>query len=116
MSRTFQIVDVCPAGRVQAAYANRTMADRAQVREGCCRVILDVPVAAEDLRDVRIDGTEAVACPRDLPAAPVAEAQRYLRATDWMVVRAMETGVPVPEDVGKRRAEARAILSDRRRR
>lgn len=35
------------------------------------------------------------------------EARRYLAETDWMVIRAAETDVPMPEDVVKARALAR---------
>lgn len=41
---------------------------------------------------------------------PKAEAQAYLNATDWYVVRFAETGVAIPEEVTAKRAEARAIL------
>jgi hypothetical protein len=37
-------------------------------------------------------------------------ARRYLAETDWMVIRAAETGKPVPEDVATARAEARRKL------
>ena len=40
-----------------------------------------------------------------------ATAQEYLTQTDWFVVRASETGKPVPSDVLARRADARAVLS-----
>lgn len=39
-----------------------------------------------------------------------AEAAAYLAETDWMVIRAAETGKPVPDDVSTRRAEARKSL------
>ena len=42
-------------------------------------------------------------------ALAAAEARRYLAETDWMVIRAAETGVPVPEDVAERRVAAREI-------
>ena len=38
-------------------------------------------------------------------------AAAYLADTDWMVIRFMETGTPVPGDVLTRRADARAVLS-----
>lgn len=47
---------------------------------------------------------EAEAAERDRLAA---EARAYLAATDWMVVRMAETGVPVPSDVAEARAAAR---------
>jgi len=40
-----------------------------------------------------------------------AEARRYLAETDWMVIRATETGKPVPEDVIAARAAARKIIT-----
>lgn len=41
---------------------------------------------------------------------PKAEAQAYLNATDWYVVRFAETGVPVPTEVTTKRAAARSLL------
>ena len=38
-------------------------------------------------------------------------AAAYLAATDWMVIRQSETGQPVPDDILRARAEARAALS-----
>jgi hypothetical protein len=35
------------------------------------------------------------------------QARAYLDSTDWMVIRAAETGVPVPADVAAARAAAR---------
>jgi hypothetical protein len=40
-----------------------------------------------------------------------AEARAYLAETDWMVIRAAETGKPVPEDVAEARAAARKTLN-----
>ena len=40
-----------------------------------------------------------------------AQARQYLADTDWYVIRAADTGQPVPEDVRTRRAEARDRLS-----
>ena len=42
------------------------------------------------------------------------EARRYLSETDWMVVRATETGKPVPDDVAKARAAARNAAKEQR--
>ncbi|TNF60715.1 MAG: hypothetical protein EP307_08110 [Rhodobacteraceae bacterium] len=39
-----------------------------------------------------------------------AEARGLLARTDWMVIRAAETGRPVPEDMRKARAAARLVL------
>jgi hypothetical protein len=39
------------------------------------------------------------------------EARLYLEATDWYVIRAFETGTPVPEEVAHRRTQARAVLT-----
>lgn len=35
------------------------------------------------------------------------QARRYLASTDWYVIRLLETGVPVPEDISQMREEAR---------
>lgn len=34
----------------------------------------------------------------------------YLKETDWYVVRQMDDGTPIPEDVKTKRAEARAAI------
>lgn len=36
-------------------------------------------------------------------------AKAYLDSTDWYVVRFSETGVPIPEEVSAKRAEARLL-------
>lgn len=56
------------------------------------------------------------------PADPPPEAERlhsanaaaraYLAETDWYVIRLQETGQPVPDEVLKLRAEARASVID----
>lgn len=38
------------------------------------------------------------------------EALAYLQSTDWYVLRQMDSGEPIPEDVGTLRAEARARI------
>lgn len=38
------------------------------------------------------------------------EALAYLASTDWMIIRAMDSGVPCPEEVKQARAEARAKI------
>jgi hypothetical protein len=43
--------------------------------------------------------------------AAAASARDYLADTDWLVVRAAETGKPVPEDVAKSRAKARETIN-----
>lgn len=46
--------------------------------------------------------------PEDLVAEQEAStARQYLQATDWYVVRNLETGTPVPADVALARKEAR---------
>jgi hypothetical protein len=44
-------------------------------------------------------------------ARAMAEARAYLAETDWMVIRAAETGKPVPEAVTEARAAARKTLN-----
>ena len=36
-------------------------------------------------------------------------AKAYLDSTDWYIVRFSETGVPVPEEISTKRAEARLL-------
>lgn len=38
------------------------------------------------------------------------EYQNYLNSTDWYLVRSLETGAPVPEEVTQKRAEARIAI------
>lgn len=60
----------------------------------------------------KIDFTQARPT-RDPAQSEAAEAARiYLSDTDWYVIRAMDTGVPVPEEIATARAEARHVLSD----
>ncbi|NBF13569.1 hypothetical protein GV818_33565 [Pseudomonas sp. Fl4BN1] len=37
-------------------------------------------------------------------------ALEYLQSTDWMALRQLETGKPIPEDVAAKRAEARLVI------
>lgn len=53
-------------------------------------------------------GAQARAEARQLARA---EAAAFLAQTDWMVVRQVETGQAVPEDIRTRRAQARGLLS-----
>lgn len=39
-----------------------------------------------------------------------AEALAYLAETDWMIIRAMDSGEPCPDDVKQKRAAARASI------
>lgn len=39
-----------------------------------------------------------------------AQSLAYLASTDWMVTRFAETGVPIPDEVKTKRAEARAAI------
>jgi len=39
------------------------------------------------------------------------EAKAYLSETDWMVTRKQETGIEIPEDIVKERAEARERIA-----
>ena len=41
----------------------------------------------------------------------IMEIQQYLNETDWYVTRFMDTGEPVPEEVRKKRQEARDEIS-----
>lgn len=52
-------------------------------------------------------GQIPVKSPEQLRAERISALQKLLSASDWYVTRFAETGVPVPEAVGKARAEAR---------
>lgn len=41
-----------------------------------------------------------------------AAAIAYLKETDWYVLRQVETGAPVPDEIKEKRLEARKALSD----
>ena len=43
-----------------------------------------------------------------------AQARQYLAATDWYVIRAADTGEPMPAPVRARRIAARQVLSEGR--
>lgn len=78
--------------------------DRQCVREG---QIVDLPPRPHP--DAEFDfGADLWRQPEARSAR--AEAAAYLAETDWMVIRAAETGKPVPDDVSTRRAEARKSL------
>lgn len=49
--------------------------------------------------------------PKEDAMSKINELQSYLDSTDWYVPRSMETGEPVPEEVRKKRAEAREEIS-----
>jgi len=36
----------------------------------------------------------------------------YLTQTDWLVLRAAETGTPIPDDIRVKRTEARTAISE----
>lgn len=38
------------------------------------------------------------------------ESQEYLGATDWMIIRELDSGIPCPVEVKQARAEARARI------
>ena len=49
--------------------------------------------------------------PKEKALLRIYELQSYLDSTDWYVPRSMETGEPIPEEVKKKRAEAREEIS-----
>jgi hypothetical protein len=57
-----------------------------------------------------IDLTRILTAADRARALQLSEARGFLARTDWMVIRAAETGRPVPEDVRKARAAARKVL------
>lgn len=85
----------------------------------------DEKLAAIESRDVPdIDGSvkaeyklaaEYVVVEENMDAEVAAEkasreAREYLNATDWYVIRQMDIGVAIPEDVQKKRQECREVL------
>lgn len=49
--------------------------------------------------------------PKEEAMSRISELQSYLSSTDWYVPRSMETGEPIPEEIRKKRAEAREEIS-----
>ena len=58
-----------------------------------------------------IDFSRAIPVGTDAGARRIDEALICLKATDWYVIRSVETGTPLPDDIARARAEARAVLS-----
>lgn len=50
----------------------------------------------------------------ELKQARISELQQYLSETDWYAIRESETGVDIPAEVKKARADARAEISSLR--
>lgn len=48
----------------------------------------------------------------DPKAVAAGEARGYLYSTDWYVIRKMETGEEIPQEVSEKRAAARIVLSE----
>lgn len=48
--------------------------------------------------------------PEEIQAAENKKARAYLNSTDWYVVRKMETGVEIPEDISAARVAARLSI------
>lgn len=63
-----------------------------------------------DLTQLITAEDKAAAAAAGAAAREHATARAYLAETDWMVVRAAETGKPVPADVADQRAQARAVI------
>lgn len=54
--------------------------------------------------------SEYTPSPEDEQEKENAKHRAYLSATDWYVIRSIETGTPVPDDITKARAAARAAI------
>jgi hypothetical protein len=59
-------------------------------------------------RPVLVDAPAPTA--QQIQMAKNAQAREYLASTDWYVVRKMETGVEIPQDVLDTRSAARAAV------
>jgi hypothetical protein len=42
------------------------------------------------------------------------QALKFLSDTDWMIIRQAETGVPAPQEILEKRAQARILISEKR--
>lgn len=49
--------------------------------------------------------------PKEDAMSRISDLQSYLSSTDWYAPRSMETGEPIPEEVRKKRAEAREEIN-----
>lgn len=67
-----------------------------------------VEVSYFEYEQIRVDPTfDVEAIDKLVLKARSAEAQKYLDSTDWYIVRFMDSGVDVPQEVKDKRAEAR---------
>lgn len=67
-----------------------------------------VEVSYFEYEQIRVDPTfDVEAIDKLVLKARSAEAQKYLDSTDWYIVRFMDSGVEVPQEVKDKRAEAR---------
>lgn len=58
-----------------------------------------------------IDFSRAIPVGTDAKDRACEEARLCLKATDWYVIRQVETGATIPEDIATARQDARAVLS-----
>ena len=71
----------------------------------------EVEVSYFEYEQIRVDPTFDIAAIDKLVArAKSSEAQKYLASTDWYIVRFMDSGVEVPQEVKDKRAEARLLV------
>ena len=71
----------------------------------------EVEVNYFEYEQIRVDPTFDVGAIDKLVAkAKSDEAQKYLASTDWYLVRYMDCGVEVPQEVKNKRAEARLLV------
>lgn len=54
---------------------------------------------------IEIEGSEEFKAERK-----IRQAQEYLNKTDWYIIRLMDTGQPVPQEVIESRQAARALI------
>lgn len=72
------------------------------------RVDNGIEVSYFEYEQIRADPTfDVEAIDRLVTKARGVEAQKYLDSTDWYIVRFMDSGVEVPQEVKDKRAEAR---------
>ena len=71
----------------------------------------EVEITYYEYEQIRVDPTFDIAAIDKLVAkAKSSEAQKYLDSTDWYIVRFMDSGVEVPQEVKDKRAEARLLV------
>ena len=114
------------AGTIVETGATRLDRIQNRVPDGCAAILHDGSISDE--LTLPITPSEVVPgctygfvggklCAAPIPETPTqgvpvaVSAKQYLNETDWYVIRFIETGVPIPEDVSQARELARVVVN-----